>query len=184
MTTRFVEYRDKIEQMHRELGIGEDYSTRCGLPLESECEFLQSAEPDVFGRPVLLEGATLRAWRAMRAQAGRHGISLVLVSGFRSADYQYGIIRRKLDRGQCIEEILRVNAAPGYSEHHSGRAIDIGTPGVDHLSEAFEQSPAFEWLKRHAVGFGFHLSFPRDNPYDILYEPWHWKYSPDGSHET
>ena len=181
MTTRFVEYSEKIEGMHQELGIGEDYTLRCGLPLEPECEFLQTAEPDAFGRTVLLEGSTLRAWRAMRAQAGRHAVSLVLVSGYRSADYQYDIIRRKLERGQGIDEILKVNAAPGYSEHHSGRAIDIGTPGVEHLSEAFEESPAFEWLTRHAAGFGFHLSFPRDNPYNILYEPWHWKYYARGA---
>ena len=75
-----------------------------------------------------------------------------------------------------IAAILAVNAAPGYSEHHSGRALDIGTPGYAHLEIEFERSPAFAWLARHAANFGFHMSFPRDNAYGVQYEPWHWCY--------
>ena len=110
----------------------------------------------------------------MRAAATADAVQLQLVSAFRSADYQLGILKRKLEHGHSIEEILRVSAAPGYSEHHSGRAVDLTTPGYSALEEEFEQSPAFGWLSTHAKRFGFTLSFPRGNPHRIAYEPWHW----------
>ena len=81
---------------------------------------------------------------------------------------------RKRARGQSVEEILHVNAAPGYSEHHSGRALDIGTPGEPPAEESFEHTSAFAWLTRHAGDFGFVMSYPRANPHGIVYEPWHW----------
>ena len=74
----------------------------------------------------------------------------------------------------CIEDILKVSAAPGYSEHHSGRALDITTPGYDVLEEVFEASPAFRWLEKNASHYRFRLSYPRDNPHGVVYEPWHW----------
>ena len=89
----------------------------------------------------------------------------------------HDMLRRKLERGDSIEEILKVNAAPGFSEHHTGCALDITTSGYDALEESFEKSPAFDWLNGNASRFGFSLSFPRGNPAGIAYEPWHWKYS-------
>ena len=91
-----------------------------------------------------------------------------------SHDYQLGIFERKLARGLTVEEILKVNAAPGYSEHHGGRALDIGTPDEPPAEESFEKTAAFAWLQRNADGHGFVLSYPRDNPHGIVYEPWHW----------
>ena len=110
----------------------------------------------------------------MREVAAEDGVELQIVSAFRSIEYQLGILERKLAHGRNIEEILRVSAAPGYSEHHSGRALDITAPGFAALEEEFEKSPAFAWLKRHAWRFGFRLSYPRRNPHGIAYEPWHW----------
>lgn len=110
----------------------------------------------------------------MKQSAAKAGITIHLISAFRDLDYQYQLIRKKLLQGQSIEEILRVNAAPGYSEHHTGRAIDIGTLECDALVEAFENTPAFRWLQDHANRFGFVLSYPRGNGAGIAYEPWHW----------
>jgi D-alanyl-D-alanine carboxypeptidase len=50
--------------------------------------------------------------------------------------------------------------------------------GVPDLEEDFEETPAFRWLSANAGRFGFVLSFPRDNPHDYVYEPWHWCYRP------
>ena len=80
-------------------------------------------------------------------------------------------------RGQTVEQILTVNAAPGYSEHHSGNALDIGTPGEAPAEASFETTAAFEWLATHAGKFHFHMSYPRDNIHGIVYEPWHWCYA-------
>jgi D-alanyl-D-alanine carboxypeptidase len=103
---------------------------------------------------------------------------LEAISGYRSHDYQLGIFERKLARGLTVDEILTVNAAPGYSEHHSGLALDIGTPDEPPAEESFERTPAFAWLRDHAAGHGFRMSYPRDNPHGIVYEPWHWAYAP------
>lgn len=170
-------YIRRIGQIHQELGIPEGYADACGLALQKECTCLVQARPDVFGREVLLEPASLRAWISMQQAAWQAGINLQLISGFRSVDYQAGIFRRKLEIGQDIHRILQVNAAPGFSEHHTGQAIDVGTSGVEPLDESFEDSPAFSWLSQYAADYGFSLSFPRDNPHSILYEPWHWKYT-------
>ena len=114
----------------------------------------------------------------MRDTAAASGVDLQIVSAFRSAEYQLGIIQRKLDRGQSVEEILRVSAAPGYSEHHSGRALDLAAPGYAVLEEEFENSPAFAWLCDNARRFGFTLSYTRGNAHAIAYEPWHWCWHP------
>ena len=42
------------------------------------------------------------------------------------------------------------------------------------LEEEFERSDAFAWLTRRAGEFGFRMSYPRDNPHGVAYEPWHW----------
>ena len=101
------------------------------------------------------------------------------ISGYRSHDYQLGIFERKLARGLTVDEILTVNAAPGYSEHHSGFALDIGAPDEPPAEESFERTPAFAWLGENAGDYGFAMSYPRDNPHGIVYEPWHWAFLPE-----
>ncbi len=117
---------------------------------------------------------TARQWQTMAAAADKVGIHLLIVSGFRSVEYQAALIRSKIEAGQVIEDILTVNAAPGHSEHHSGRAIDIATPGSRPLTEEFESTDAYRWLESRAVEFDFSMTYPRDNPWGITYEPWHW----------
>jgi len=114
----------------------------------------------------------------MQVDALRDGVLLEAISGYRSHDYQLGIFERKLARGLSLEQILAVNAAPGYSEHHGGLALDIGTPGEPPAEESFEATPAFAWLHRRAGEFGFRLSYPRGNRHGIVYEPWHWCWHP------
>ena len=78
------------------------------------------------------------------------------------------------DRMTAIEEILKVSAAPGYSQHHTGGAADIASPGSRPLTEDFETSAAFGWLVEHAAEYEFSMTYPRDNAYGFIYEPWHW----------
>lgn len=126
------------------------------------------------GRPMFLASKAASAWRAMQATAHADAVVLEAVSTFRSIAHQHALIARKLARGGGIAQVFAVNAVPGYSEHHSGRAIDLGTPGCAALDEAFEHTAAFAWLQQHASTFGFRLSYPRDNRHGVIYEPWHW----------
>jgi D-alanyl-D-alanine carboxypeptidase len=93
---------------------------------------------------------------------------------------QREIVQRKLAKGLSWEEILRVSAYPGFSEHHTGRAVDVGSPeNVRHLEESFELTAEYSWLVRRAEEFGFTQSYPRGRS-GVAYEPWHWLWRPSG----
>ncbi len=156
------------------LGLDDGYAQRSGLPLVPEPGWLAFAGFDRFRRPLWLHVDAARAWSHMREAALRDDVVLEAISGYRSHDYQLGIFERKLARGLHVDEILAVNAAPGYSEHHSGLALDIGTPDEPPAEESFEHTRAFAWLRDNAASHGFVMSYPRDNPHGIVYEPWHW----------
>ena len=156
------------------LGVPRDYGRARALPIVREPRELAFIGIDVSGRAQWLAPRAARAFVRMRESAERDDVTIDIVSAFRSADYQLGIVRRKRERGQSIDEILAVSAAPGYSEHHSGRALDVTAPGFAAVEEAFERSATFAWLVEHAQRFGFAMSYPRGNRHGIAYEPWHW----------
>ncbi len=120
----------------------------------------------------------------MREEAKKDGIYLVFLSGYRSINLQNEIFYSlKSLRNQEAAERARVSAPPGYSEHSTGFAIDIGDAtqrGTDFETE-FENTEAFKWLEKNAAKFHFKLSFKKNNKY-IDYEPWHWRY--EGSIEA
>jgi D-alanyl-D-alanine carboxypeptidase len=161
-------------QLFADLGIPIDYGRNPRRPGYAEAKRLEDVEPNILGRMQRLAPESAAAWRAMKAAAERDRVSLLIVSGFRSVRYQADLIRQKLAAGQPIEAILKVNAAPGFSEHHTGRAVDIATPGTRPLTEDFETSPAFAWLRANAIRFGFAMPYGRDNIHGFAYEPWHW----------
>ncbi len=120
----------------------------------------------------------------MREEAKKDGIYLVFLSGFRSINLQNDIFYSlKSIRNQEAAERARVSAPPGYSEHSTGYAIDIGdaTQRETDFETDFENTEAFRWLIKNAAKFHFKLSFNKDNKY-IDYEPWHWRY--EGSIEA
>jgi zinc D-Ala-D-Ala carboxypeptidase len=159
------------------LGISNDYGDRHQLALMAEPSTLNFAGFDRYRRPLWMQAKAASAWIKMQSAARVDGIILEAISGYRGHAYQHGIFKRKIARGQSVADILQVNAAPGYSEHHTGRAIDIGTPNTPPAEESFENTAAFDWLMQQAGDFGFRLSYPRNNLHGIVYEPWHWFYS-------
>lgn len=167
-----------LQQRLDALGLDADaYAGRTGLALVPEPDRLAYAGRDRYRRPLWLHPDAARAWAHLRHAALREGVVLEAISGYRSHAYQLGIFARKRARGDSVDAILRVNAAPGYSEHHTGRALDLGTPGEPPATESFESTPAFAWLDDNAAAFGFALSYPRGNPHGIDYEPWHWRHA-------
>ncbi|MDH3350400.1 MAG: M15 family metallopeptidase [Gammaproteobacteria bacterium] len=163
-----------LRELHKELGIPAEYGRRTGLPVYEEASELIDVGPNPVSRMQRLTPQAAERWQAMVAAADAVGIQLLIVSGYRGIEYQAALIRKKIEAGQQIDQILTVNAAPGYSEHHTGRAVDIATPGSRPLTEEFESTNAFHWLVSRAVEFGFSMTYPRDNPWGIAYEPWHW----------
>ena len=161
-------------ELFADLGIPIDYGRNPRRPAYSEAHELEDVEPNIIGRLQQLAPDTARDWRRMKSAALTDGVVLLLVSGFRSIRHQAELIRRKLAAGVEIARILEVNAAPGFSEHHTGRAVDIATQGTRPLTEDFESSAAFAWLAQHGARFSFAMPYGRNNVYGFSYEPWHW----------
>lgn len=68
------------------------------------------------------------------------------------------------------------SAYPGYSEHQTGFAVDLQTPGC--VLECFGDSAAYDWIIENAHKYGFIERYP-DGLQDITgynYEPWHWRF--------
>ena len=163
-----------LRELHTELGIPDDYGNDGVKPLFEEAVDLVDVGPNLVGRMQRLIPETAASWQQMLTAARDDGIMLLIVSGYRSFEYQASLIRKKINAGQSLSEILQVNAAPGFSEHHTGRAVDVASPGSRPLTEEFESSEAFAWLRVNAAQYGFSMSYPRDNPEGFIYEPWHW----------
>jgi D-alanyl-D-alanine carboxypeptidase len=168
-----------LRDIHKELGIPDDYGTSPAMPVFDEPDSLVPVGPNIVGKQQRLTPETALAWQNMRDAASGDGVTLLIVSGFRGINYQADLFRKKLAAGQSITEILFVNAAPGFSQHHTGQAIDIATPDSRPLTLEFESTPAFAWLTANAETFGFIMSYDRDNPWGIDYEPWHWFFGKD-----
>jgi D-alanyl-D-alanine carboxypeptidase len=171
-----MDYRQSIAALHSGFGIPGDYAERRQLALCEEAGELVSIGPDSLGRDQRMTPKAAQAWQRMQTDAAKAGVQLLVVSAFRSVEYQCALIQRKLDRGMKIAEVLKINAAPGYSEHHTGRAVDITAPDCQPLEVGFERSSAYAWLTAHGGEYGFKLSYPRNNPHGINYEPWHWAF--------
>jgi zinc D-Ala-D-Ala carboxypeptidase len=167
-------YEEQVAQVLRELGIPVTHGKKSGLRIFQEAAELVSVGADIYGREQRLAPQAAAAWRALKFAAEHDGIALLLVSAFRSFAYQRQIIERKLAAGISLEQILRVSAAPGYSEHHTGRAVDVTAPNCKPLTEEFEHKPTFTWLGDRAKDFGFTMTYPRNNKFGVVYEPWHW----------
>jgi len=125
-----------------------------------------------------LQPAAAKAFENMTRAARQDGVYIVLRSAYRSRAHQsqlfYGVAAA---RGISLAQRARVSAPPGYSEHHTGYAVDLDdglTPRF--FRQSFERTRAGIWMMENAHRFCFELSFPRGNAQGIAYEPWHWRY--------
>ena len=114
---------------------------------------------------------------AMRAAAEAAGTPIVVVSGYRSFDYQRNLYDNEVrETGEA--EALVTTARPGHSEHQLGTAVDVLDPGAGELTAAFGATPAGRWVAEHAHEYGFVQSYP-EGARDLAcyeYEPWHLRY--------
>lgn len=147
---------------------------------EADPKTMVSVGPGLFLRPDAAE-----RYIEMERAAAEAGVTLVPLSAFRPRSVQkqlfFGV---KADRNQSSLDRAKVSAPPGFSEHSTGYAIDIGDESQpqSNLSPMFARTKAFQWLKNNAARFQYVLSFPEDNPQGVNFEPWHWRY--EGSTEA
>lgn len=122
------------------------------------------------------------------------GRRVFVESGFRNSAFQLYLFLSSMRRhNYSVRETVRFVALPGYSEHGwpARQAIDLLTQegfNVDTPPDRYERSPEFQWLTNSARRFGFVLSYPRNSPTGISYEPWHWHFEsvlvPKGTAES
>lgn len=137
------------------------------------------------GGGLQLRADAARALQAMRQAAAADGVDLVVLSAFRSIALQRQLFFDVMaERNQSSRERARVSAPPGFSEHSTGFAVDLGDgrEPATNLSASFERTAAYRWLAAHAARYHFALSFPTNNSQGVSYEPWHWRY--EGSTEA
>ena len=123
------------------------------------------------GLGIYLDKEAREAFVNMADAALGEGIPLYVKSGYRSFRYQEEIITRKLNEGLLFKDAIRFIAPPGYSEHESGKAVDLASDRF-----LFIESSAYGWLKQNAARFGFRESYSRRKDSLIPWEPWHWYY--------
>lgn len=115
------------------------------------------------------------------------GKRLYIESGHRARAYHlYNFLKYLAQHQYSLIETAKLNALPGYSEHNltRGHAIDfISAEGIngDPRPEDYEVLPEHAWMLKHAGEYGFTLSYPRNNPSGISFEPWHWRYQVSSS---
>ncbi len=146
---------------------------------EAPAAELQPITPD---GSIKLRKAAAQAFKAMQEAALADGVYIVPISGFRNlTDQKHLFFDVKAERGQVATQRAEVSAPPGYSEHHTGYAVDVGDGDVPvtNLSTDFEKTEAFKWMQANAAHYSFEISFPKGNPQGVSYEPWHWRYVGD-----
>src|SRR5215813_10955414 len=105
-------YEQRVARHLADLGISASYGRERGMPLQAEAEDLVSVGEDIYGRERQLTPRAAARWAEILSAALRDGITLQLVSAFRSVEYQRGIFERKIAAGQSLEQILTVNVPP------------------------------------------------------------------------
>ena len=131
---------------------------------------------------IKLREPAARSFIDMAAAARANNVIIVPISGFRSIEQQqYLFFGIKQQSGLRADERAEVSAPPGYSEHHTGYAIDVidgNRPDIA-LDEQFETTEAFAWLQENASYYNFELSFEKGESQQISYEPWQWRFVGD-----
>jgi D-alanyl-D-alanine carboxypeptidase len=130
------------------------------------------------GESALLNSATAAAAGKLFAAAAANGVILTLASGYRSFQTQTATYNGYVStRGQASADTA--SARPGFSEHQTGWAFDIGDGGgACSFQPCFVEQPAAVWVKANAHKYGFVVRYPwmMHGTTGYFFEPWHLRY--------
>ena len=115
------------------------------------------------------------AFKEMSAAAKGEKITLIVNSSYRDYKTQKEIYDDYADKNGK-EYADKFAARPDFSEHQTGLALDIFTPGFG--MKTFGNTDAFKWLLNNSYKFGFILRYPenKENITGYAYEAWHYRY--------
>lgn len=126
----------------------------------------------------LMRREAARALEELFAAAGRAGLDLKAVSGFRSYETQAALYAYYV-RTEGEQHASQFSARPGHSEHQTGLAMDVSSGAVGYaLEPSFADTKEGRWLAAHAAEFGFIIRYPKGKEAmtGYAYEPWHIRY--------
>ncbi len=115
--------------------------------------------------------------------AKEDGITLTVLSAYRTHDFQTNNFNNKVDRvmkanpsltrKEAEDEAATVVARPGTSEHQVGLAVDFNS-----VEDSFRNTKAYKWLVENCTDFGFILRYTaeKQDKTGIIPEPWHYRY--------
>jgi LAS superfamily LD-carboxypeptidase LdcB/uncharacterized protein YjdB len=112
------------------------------------------------------------AFYDMQAAAASEGISLWILSSYRSYDDQEVIYNRYVAQdGRDAADTY--SSRPGHSDHQTGYTFDLNS-----LEQDFQYDPAGQWLEKNCYKYGFIIRYPKgkDSSTGYMYEPWHVRY--------
>ncbi|WP_434121720.1 M15 family metallopeptidase [Salinicoccus roseus] len=128
-----------------------------------------------------LQPEVIEAYQQMFRDGAERGLDFVLVSDFRTYQYQEQLYNNYVARdGQ--EAADQYSARPGHSEHQTGLAVDVGSAdSASNLTVKFGDTPEYAWLKDVAHEYGFIVRYPEGKEHitGYQYEPWHIRYIGD-----
>lgn len=133
--------------------------------------------PNPKGHYLRREAAT--ALEQMAAAASSQGISLRLMSGYRSYWTQYSLYWGYVaNHGQTSTDTF--SARPGHSEHQTGLTLDIGDGNATQcdVASCFATTAGGKWVAANAHKYGYIIRYPsgKQSITGYKYEPWHIRY--------
>ncbi len=155
---------------------------------EEYCDNIETSFVYSSWRDYYMDSRVSEYLKQMIADAADDGINLIVVSAYRTIQYQQNnfdnSVQDRIDnQGMTYEEAyadtLKEVQLPGYSEHNAGVAADIMSDEcVSMDDDSFKNTKAYAWLMEHAADYGFILRYPegKEDITDIIYEPWHYRF--------
>ena len=118
---------------------------------------------------------TVAAYKELTADLQKQGMKIYVVSSYRDIAYQDNLYNYYL-KTDSKQEVDTYSARPGYSEHHTGRALDISQ--VYNNLDAFEGSKEAKWVYENAYKYGFIVRYKEEQMEvtGYIFEPWHITY--------
>lgn len=108
----------------------------------------------------------------MQSAAAADGISLFVVSGYRSYYTQQAVYAGWVSQDGA-EKADTYSSRPGHSDHQTGYTFDLNS-----LSQSFAYTKEGIWLAEHCADFGFIIRYPdgKEMYTGYMYEPWHVRF--------
>ena len=124
---------------------------------------------------VMLQAEAYEHLKEMFDDARKEKLYFYISTAYRSFDFQTALYNSYLvyDSQEVVDTY---SSRPGFSDHQTGLACDIGKVGYKFSS--FTDTPECKWLHENAYKYGFILRYPegKENITKYTYESWHFRY--------